>query len=304
MRNALQIWVRRRLGTDLLACRTVAGGCIHTAWALELADGRRLFAKTNTAVALPLLQAEVDGLEALRRAAAGELVIPAPLHCDLEDGTALLTMDWLDLGSRSGGEAWEAAGAALARLHRRSLEWCPAGPAFGWSRDNFIGSGPQPNGWSQDWGRFFTEQRLEVQLRIAGGRGRRFSGAERLLARTADWLNGHGADPCLVHGDLWSGNTGLLGQGPVRAALFDPAVYRGDREVDLAMARLFGGLPPALFRGYEHTWPLPQGWRFRSHLYNLYHLLNHANLFGGGYGDQAQAVIDGLLAGKGAAAER
>jgi fructosamine-3-kinase len=107
------------------------------------------------------------------------------------------------------------------------------------------------------------------------------------------WLEQHGAQPCLVHGDLWSGNAALTASGS--GALFDPAVYRGDREVDLAMARLFGGFPEAFFAGYERAWPLPAGHRGRVRLYNLYHLLNHANLFGGGYGRQAQETIDHLL---------
>jgi fructosamine-3-kinase len=109
----------------------------------------------------------------------------------------------------------------------------------------------------------------------------------------AGWLNGHGAEPCLVHGDLWSGNAGLLASGG--GALFDPAVYRGDREVDLAMAQLFGGFPTAFFKGYEQEWPLPTGHRQRRELYNLYHLLNHANLFGGSYWDQAERSIRSLL---------
>jgi hypothetical protein len=108
-----------------------------------------------------------------------------------------------------------------------------------------------------------------------------------------EWLDQHAVDPCLVHGDLWSGNAGVLVDG--RAALFDPAVYRADREVDLAMARLFGGIPRAFFDAYEATWPLPPGQEGRVELYNLYHLLNHANLFGGSYVQQAQASIERLL---------
>ncbi|MFM8976337.1 MAG: fructosamine kinase family protein [Vulcanococcus sp.] len=127
--------------------------------------------------------------------------------------------------------------------------------------------------------------------------GRRLSGAEALLERAAGWLGSHSAEACLVHGDLWSGNAALLSEGG--GAIFDPAVYRGDREVDLAMARLFGGFPPAFFAGYEATWPLLAGHHQRLELYNLYHRLNHANLFGGSYWAQAKRSIAGLLRGDG-----
>ncbi len=298
MRDALAGWVLGELGSPLQRCRPVGGGSIHAAWDLQLADGRRLFAKTNAAVRLPLLEAEAEGLKALAAAAAGELAVPRPHHCGRFGEHALLLLDWLDL-STGGAEAdWAALGAALARLHRRSLQ--QGSPAFGWSHDNHIGSAPQRNGWSDDWGRFFAERRLGVQLALAAVAGRRLHGASELLSRAPGWLNGHGAQPCLVHGDLWGGNAALLlspirPSGPV-GALFDPAIHRGDREVDLAMARLFGGFPDPFFAGYAAEWPLPDGHQRRRACYDLYHLLNHANLFGGGYWGQAQAVIDALLA--------
>ncbi len=303
MDEPLANWVAQVLGSELRHCRPVGGGCIHSAWALELADGRRLFAKTNAAQALPLLEAEAEGLQALRAVAVAGLVIPEPLHCGLAGDRALLLLEWLELEHRPGKRAWAAAGGALARLHRRSAAGDPG--AFGWARDNFIGSGPQPNGWCEDWGRFFAERRLGSQLCLAAAGGRPLRGASALLECTPDWLNAHGAIPCLVHGDLWSGNAGVLtaaagspdpgAAGP--AALFDPAVHRGDREVDLAMAHLFGGFPPAFFAGYQQHWPLPAGHERRRDLYNLYHLINHANLFGGSYFARCQAGIDKLLAG-------
>jgi fructosamine-3-kinase len=283
----------------------VAGGCIHSAWALRLADGTRLFAKTGQAAVLPCLEREREGLEALATASAGELVVPRPLHCGLSGGQAVLVMAWLDLDDGRGhpgvdrDQAWERAGVALARLHRRSAE--TGGEGFGWHCDNFIGTNIQRNGWSRDWGQFFAQQRLGVQLGLAAAAGRRLRGHQDLLDRTPHWLNAHGALPCLVHGDLWAGNAALLPRegsapGPMAAALFDPAVHRADREVDLAMAQLFGGFPQAFFSGYDLEWPRPPGHPRRRRLYDLYHLLNHANLFGGGYWQQAQGVIDQLLA--------
>ncbi|WP_411871312.1 fructosamine kinase family protein [Vulcanococcus limneticus] len=288
--SPLTTWVQEQLGTAVAAQRPVGGGCIHRAWALELADGRRLFAKTNDARHLPLLDAEADGLTALATAAAGDPVVPRPLHWGERGGQALLLLEWLPL-ARSPGGSWWALGASLARLHRRSLEQSDG--RFGWHRDNVIGDGPQPNGWRLRWGAFFAEQRLGTQLAWAARSGRRLEGAEALLEQVPQWLEGHGAQPCLVHGDLWSGNAALLEDG--RGALFDPAVYRGDREVDLAMARLFGGFPEAFFTGYAATWPLPEGHQRRVELYNLYHLLNHSNLFGGSYWSQSQQSLQRLL---------
>jgi len=295
MAEPLAPWVQRELASSLSNCRAVAGGCIHSAWALELADGRRLFAKTNSADALPMLAAEAEGLRALAPQADGELVIPAPLFCGLEQGLALLVMEWLELAPAGTEDRWRRLGAALARLHRRSVARGQA--QFGWSHDNFIGAGDQVNGWDADWGRFFAERRLGPQLQLLQERNsplaaRLAAPIGQLLLRVPAWLNRHGARPSLVHGDLWSGNASLLAGN--RAALFDPAVHWADREVDLAMARLFGGFPEAFFLGYGAEWPLPPGHGQRAQLYNLHHLLNHANLFGGGYGSQVERAVQGL----------
>jgi len=298
----LAAWLQRERGETLQAMAPVGGGCIHRAWRLELADGRRLFAKTNRAELQPVLAAEADGLRALSRAAAGNLVVPEPLALTELGGQALLLLPWLELEGRPANpdQAWRQLGAGLAALHRSSLEGHDG--RFGWGRDNFIGSAPQPNGWETSWPRFFAEQRLGVQLHWAARAGHRLQDAAALLARVPDWLAGLPAEPCLVHGDLWSGNAGLLnlpagrpGRPQARGALFDPAVYRGDREVDLAMAQLFGGFPAAFFAGYDAYWPRAEGHRQRRELYNLYHLLNHANLFGGGYWRQAQQSLTALL---------
>ena len=310
-------WLAERLGFTLLDRQRVGGGCIHRAWRLRLESRGPgpscLFAKTNRPGALHLLEAEADGLAALAAAAEGSgLVVPQPLALGLVGGEAVLVLPWLDLGLGSGADpsrAWAAVGAGLARLHRRSL-LAPLGPgdrlgAFGWCRDNAIGTAPQANGWMGNWGRFFAERRLAPQLESLARSGRPLEGAAALLGRLDELLQGHAPEACLVHGDLWSGNLdglvgssqpGLVGSPMALGALFDPAPYRGDREVDLAMARLFGGVPAAFFDGYGQEWPLPPGHQQRVDLYNLYHLLNHANLFaGGGYHRQAQATITALV---------
>ena len=298
--DPLAPWLQQQLGVALRHRSPVAGGCIHSAWRLELDDGSLLFAKTARASALPLLEAEADGLAALGLSAEGSgLLLPRPRLLGRCGDQAVLVLDWLDIKGAASPPGWERLGRGLARLHRRSL----AGPCaevdrcdgtFGWSRDNVIGSTPQANGWMPDWSAFFRSRRLEPQLQLLERRGVRLRGSGELLEQVEGWLAAHRPDAVLVHGDLWSGNAALTAGG--RGALFDPAVHRADREVDLAMAQLFGGFPGSFFEGYGQEWPLPPGHPARVRLYNLYHLLNHANLFGGGYVSQAQASVEALLA--------
>ncbi|MFM9071970.1 MAG: fructosamine kinase family protein [Cyanobium sp.] len=296
--DPLAPWLREQLRISLVARTPVGGGCIHGAWCLQTADGERLFAKTNRADQWPLLEAEAEGLRALARVAPPGLRVPTPLALGETGGQAVLVLPWMEMARSSppAGE-WATFGAHLARLHRRSLDTPLENPSscqgFGWARDNFIGASPQPNRWNRSWGLFFTECRLRPQFQWLRQKGWEMQGAERLLERLPSWLDGRDVEPCLVHGDLWSGNGAVLAGGD--ASVFDPAVYRGDRETDLAMARLFGGFPEAFFEGYREEWPLAEGWRTRQDLYNLYHLLNHANLFGGSYKQQAQSVIATLL---------
>ena len=302
--NLLAPWLQQQLGEDgpmeLVAQRPVGGGCSHRAWQLELADGRQWFLKSNRAEALPLLLAEAEGLRALARWARRPLLVPEPLGVGLLAGQALLLLPWLVLDGASGSsgsgasrDGWFGVGAGLAALHRASAEAAASEGRFGWSRDNVIGSSPQINGWYTNWAQFFVDCRLAPQLRWAAQQGQTLRGAQQLLELVSDWLGGHQVQPALVHGDLWSGNGALLAGGG--GALFDPAVYWGDREVDLAMAQLFGGFPRAFFAGYASSWPLEPGSQERVAIYNLYHLLNHANLFDGPYWFQVQSCIDSLL---------
>lgn len=291
----MQAWVEQQLGCDVVAQAPLGGGCIHQAWRLNLADGRSVFAKTNAAAALPMFEAERNGLKQLAKHAPAALVIPEPLALGVANDRAVLLLSWLELADLSGvaaESAWSQCGQALAQLHRSSAGSSPA-LGYGALADNFIGSAPQPNGWRSDWGVFFAECRLAPQLAWAASRGEALQGARQLLELVPQWLSGHHCEPALVHGDLWCGNAGLLTNG--RGTIFDPASFWGDREVDLAMGQLFGGFPTAFFRGYENVWPLESGAKGRVALYNVYHLLNHANLFGSVWGSQAQASINQLL---------
>ena len=242
----------------------MSGGCIHRCY--RVPQG---FLKVNDARLADAFAAEADGLAALRAAGC---TAPEPIEHGIDDGEAYLLMQWLDLRSRGD---FAALGRMLAKMHESTAQH------FGWTRDNYIGASPQQNQPSESWQTFWREQRLGPQLELARRNGHRID-----IGAVCDLLDGHEPRPSLVHGDLWSGNAGFLPDGsPV---LFDPAMYYGDREVDLAMTELFGGFPPAFYSAYGL---IPAGYETRKHLYNLYHLLNHLNLFGGGYLGQVESTL-------------
>ena len=250
----------------------VSGGRIHRCYRATL-ERRPVFVKVNEARFADAFAAEHDGLAALRGAGC---TAPEPLRHGTSAGSAYLLMEFLELRSRGD---FAALGRMLATLHRSH------GDEFGWPRENYIGATPQPNGRSASWADFWRERRLAPQLALAKRNGYAID-----VGNVCDLLDRHEPAPSLLHGDLWSGNAAFLESGaPV---LFDPAVYCGDREADLAMTELFGAFPPQFYSAYG---PLPAGYEMRKHLYNLYHLLNHLNLFGGGYLGQVKATL-GLLA--------
>lgn len=264
--------------------RSMGGGCINRA--ILVSDGSRsFFVKLNTASLLSMFEAEAAGLDELQSADA--IRVPDAVCTGTSDGNAWLVMEYIPM--RGPADA-RLAGEQLALMHRKQAD------AFGWRLDNTIGSTPQPNDWMEEWIAFLREQRLGFQLELAarnGYGGRLQSEGEKLLA-SLDRLIDHAPVPSLLHGDLWGGNIGYDdGGNPV---IFDPAVYYGDREADLAMTELFGGFGRAFYDAYNDAWPLDRGYAVRKTLYNLYHILNHLNLFGGGYAGQAQGMIDRLLA--------
>jgi protein-ribulosamine 3-kinase len=265
----------------------VGGGSINECvrWKGEGAD---LFVKLAQKDRLDMFEAEAAGLREL--AAAEALRVPEVVAVGAAAQQAWLALAWIDFGANS--RASEALlGARLAMLHRAGA------PRFGWHRDNTIGATPQGNEWTADWVSFFTHHRLAPQLALAerNGTSRRLLDRGRQLCEVAGALfSSYRPVPSLLHGDLWGGNWGTDDSG--EPVVFDPAVYFGDREADIAMTRLFGGFGPAFYAAYQAAWPLDQAAGTRRTLYNLYHVLNHFNLFGGGYAAQAEAMIERLLA--------
>jgi len=265
----------------------IGGGSISRAWRID-GGGRSYFVKINNSKHADMFAAECAGLQAL--AATNALRVPRPVCHGEVDNAVYMVCEWLNLGRASAGSA-ECLGRQLAVLHKHSAE------QYGWHRDNSIGATPQVNIRDGDWYAFWKKRRLGFQLELAAANG--FTGAlqakgERLMEKTDALLGGHQPPASLLHGDLWGGNWAADEHGaPV---LFDPAVYYGDREADLAMTELFGGFPEMFYAAYKEVWPLDEAYKVRKTLYNLYHILNHTNLFGGAYAAQAEMMMDHLLA--------
>jgi fructosamine-3-kinase len=271
---------------ELKRADSIAGGCINSAYRL-LGERQSYFIKLNNADRLDMFEAEADGLEGL--AAARALRVPEPVCTGVEGNQAYLVMEYIETGGGNGGAA-EDLGQQLARMHQHSSE------QFGWHRDNTIGSTPQPNTSKNDWVEFWREHRLGYQLGLAeqrGAPGNLLPKGEQLMQLVPNLFTDYQPRPSLLHGDLWSGNYAVTHEGdPV---IFDPAVYFGDREADLAMTELFGGFPRRFYQAYNEAWPLDRGYQMRKTFYNLYHILNHFNMFGGGYGGQAERMTEQLL---------
>ncbi|HEY4139462.1 MAG TPA: fructosamine kinase family protein [Casimicrobiaceae bacterium] len=269
--------------------------CGHSGWGRSYSlhgHAARYFVKSASGRYASTLESEADGLAALRSTKA--IRVPEGVARLASNDTSILVLEWLDIGAARDDAA---LGSALAALHRATPPHGPDGERYGWTRDNWIGGTLQHNQWTDDWCAFFREQRLAPQLALAdrhraGGRIAR--DGERLLTKLAALLRGHAPQPSLLHGDLWAGNAAALaGREPV---VFDPAVYVGDREADIAMTELFGGFGPDFYAAYNDAWPLERDYEIRRDVYNLYHVLNHLNLFGGSYRQHAEGIVARLLA--------
>ena len=245
-----------------------------------------VFTKTGPASALAMFEAEAEGLAELRSTSA--IRVPDVIDVGITGGQSYISLEKLVL-SRPSVETERVLGLQLAELHRHTQK------QFGWHRDNTIGLTPQCNDQSADWIEFFRKHRLQFQLELAAANG--FGGelidlGAQLCEQLDKLFVEYDPAVSLLHGDLWGGNWGSVDGEPV---VFDPAVYYGDRESDIAMTGLFGGFGQTFYEAYDSSWPMQQGHEARLKLYQLYHVLNHLNLFGRGYLQQALMLARALL---------
>ncbi|MBX9810755.1 MAG: fructosamine kinase family protein [Burkholderiales bacterium] len=265
----------------------VGGGCINSAWRID-GNGRSYFVKLNAPDKANMFSAEADGLGEIAK--SGTVRVPRPVCHGVNCDGSWLVLEYITM-VRGGDSGMRTLGQQLAAMHRVT------GKAFGWRRDNTIGATHQTNTPSGDWMAFWREHRLGCQLRLAaakGYRGRLQRDGEALLEKLPAFFDAYRPQPALLHGDLWSGNVGFDETG--NPVIFDPAVYYGDREADLAMTELFGGFSADFYAAYREAYALDAGYARRKTFYNLYHVLNHLNLFGGGYLGQAEDMMARLLA--------
>lgn len=265
----------------------IGGGCINQTY--RIADGaQRYFVKLNTTNSLSMFEAEAAGLMEIHQ--SHTLRVPLPVCSGQNDHYAWLVLEYLTIHNSAHRNASDL-GIQLAAMHR------VVSNQFGWVRNNTIGQTPQINTTSSDWIYFWQTHRLGYQLdlaRIHGFNGKLQNLGEQLLINLNKFFSGVSPVPSLLHGDLWSGNYSYDEMG--NPVLFDPAVYYGDRETDIAMTELFGGFPANFYSAYRHDYPLDSGYNIRKVVYNLYHVLNHLNLFGGSYRYQAEQMMNRLLA--------
>lgn len=264
----------------------VGGGCINECHVVR-GQGHAYFVKTNAPGRADMFAAEAAGLEEIGRTRT--VRVPRPVCHGACPTASWIALELLELRSPD-ERGTRALGCNLARLHRTTAA------RFGWRRDNTIGSTPQINTPTADWIAFWAGRRLGPQLDLAAANGhdRLLDSGGRLMEKLPAFFTGCVPVPSLLHGDLWSGNASMTASG--EPVIYDPAVYYGDREADLAMTELFGGFSQSFYAAYRAEHPLDAGYATRKHLYNLYHVLNHLNLFGGGYGAQAERMIERLLA--------
>ena len=283
--GALAGALKYELGAAVKGARRLAGGDINDAFEVELASGVRVFLKTNASAPASMFPAEAQGLEWLRAADALRLPEVLAVSSGREGEPCFLVLELLTPG-RPQRDFDEQLGHGLAKLHRHGAE------RFGLDGENFIGSLPQRNRAHDTWAEFFWYERLEPQLARAVAAGRasaRLRGAFERLEPKLKQLVGPAEPPARLHGDLWGGNLHVDERGA--PCLIDPAAYGGHREVDLAMMRLFGGFSEGVFRAYQEAWPLSPGHAERIALYQLYPLMVHVNLFGGGYADSVERSL-------------
>jgi fructosamine-3-kinase len=262
--------------------RDVKAGDSHKAY--KISDGKqRFFVKINEKVQLPNFEAEVEGLTHLSNTQLFK--VPNVICTGLVSTHSFLVLEYIAM-TQGNGQNWFHFGQALAELHKNHTQ-----KMYGWQTDNFIGLTPQPNLWQKKWTSFFSEQRIGFMLQLLSEKGHDLANIDSVIESVNCLLAGHNPRSSMLHGDLWKSNAGFHKNQPV---LFDPAFYFGDREIDLAMTELFGRFPESFYQGYADIWPLEVDYQYRKPIYQLYHVLNHALLFGGHYIDRANITLKNL----------
>ncbi len=259
---------------------SIGGGCISLAERIS-GNGRAYFIKSNTPSFLDSFETEFESLEALR--SDGSVFAPEPIATGCVEDRSYLALEYVSIQNHSRAN-WARFGQQLASLHRTQQ------PYYGWHRDNYIGATPQRNPKSDVWLPFFQEHRLRFQVELAESKGFVPKRLSKLYEELPKLFQDYRPMPSLLHGDLWSGNVAFRENGD--PLVFDPCCYYGDREADIAFTQFFGGFPSDFYDAYQQEFPLDSGYTRRKDLYNLYHCLNHFNLFGPPYDAQAQAMID------------
>jgi protein-ribulosamine 3-kinase len=282
-----QIEVATSQSFKVLTTPQIVGGDINLAYKL-LGANQSYFVKLNRPDLLPMFEAELAGLAELSKTQT--IRIPSAIVCGSTHSHSFLVLENIEFG-KSSLNSDRILGQQLAYLHQLPQ------PYFGWHRHNTIGTTPQPNNRCDNWLTFWREHRLRFQLKLAANKGyggRLQTSGDQLLSDMGAFFTDHRVKSALLHGDLWAGNAAVDKRG--NPVIFDPACYYGDRETDLAMTELFGGYSQDFYSAYQDNYPLDENYSKRKSLYNLYHMLNHLNLFGGGYLRQCENIISMLLA--------
>lgn len=280
---SLSVQLEATLSSRITAARPFSGGDIHRAALLTLTDGRQIFLKYNTSGhAVEMFRTEALGLALL--GASKVIAVPKALGHGHVDEYAFLLLEYIAPGYRN-RHFWEDFGSSLSALHGTTSA------QFGFAHDNFIGSLPQSNKRHDNWPDFFTQERLLPQMRLTREHNRLNASDEKQLENLCKKLSSicPKESPALTHGDLWSGN--FLCNTKNKPVLIDPAASFAHREMDLAMSRLFGGFDSVFYQSYENAWPLAPGFEERIEVYQLYYLLVHVNLFGGGYVESVRSIL-------------
>ena len=286
MKDEINKLLEPLLGTTIKSSYATGGGSINQTQVLELTNGERVFMKQNSNPPTDFFLAEVKGLRLLTKAKKGPR-IPKPIALQSGPRPTFLIMEYLESSNESKNFS-DGLARKLAELHRISQDH------FGLDHDNFIGSTPQKNNLEKDGIIFFRDHRIQFQRQLAQKAGLLPVSIDKKIDSLCENLNrfldASGERPALIHGDLWSGNYFPDSNG--NPCIFDPAVYYGLREADIAMTELFGRLPERFYDAYHEAFPMNHGYHERKDLYNLYHLLNHLNLFGSSYLSSVQKIVN------------